>query len=257
MISFAKLFLRFSRRLLLFLLAVFILPALLHLGVWSLTDRPDGWRQATWSSAGILPLTPSPDEATIYVMTARTGGIKGAFATHSWLVLKPLGASTYDRYDVVGWGNPVRKNAYDADGHWYSNKPMISYRLTGKKAELLLPQVEKAIAAYRWRKRGDYTIWPGPNSNTFVASVLGQIPGLAAATPSTAIGRDFPVDGRWIGRRKNGALFATLGGYFGVVAGGGRGLEINFLGLVAGINPGALEVAIPAFGALRFPELGS
>ncbi|CTQ57826.1 hypothetical protein LA5095_01307 [Roseibium album] len=257
MISFAKLFLRFSRRLLLFLLAVFILPALLHLGVWSLTDRPDGWRQATWSSAGILPLTPSPDEATIYVMTARTGGIKGAFATHSWLVLKPLGASTYDRYDVVGWGNPVRKNAYDADGHWYSNKPKISYRLTGKKAELLLPQVEKAIAAYRWRKRGDYTIWPGPNSNTFVASVLGQIPGLAAATPSTAIGRDFPADGRWIGRRKNGALFATLGGYFGVVAGGGRGLEINFLGLVAGINPGALEVAIPAFGALRFPELAS
>ncbi len=249
--------LRFGRRLVLFLLAVFVLPALLHLGVWSLTERPDGWRHATWSSAGILPQSPAAHEAEIYVFTARTGGLKGAFATHSWLVLKPVGATRYDRYDVVGWGNPVRKNAYDADGHWYSNKPVINYRLTGDKAEKLLPQVENAIADYRWRERGDYKIWPGPNSNTFVASVLRQVPELAASTPTTAVGRDFPEDGRWFGRRKNGALYATLGGYFGVVLGGGTGLEINFLGLVAGINPNALEVSVPAFGALRLSNLDS
>lgn len=249
-----KLVFRFALRLVLFLLLVFILPALVHLGVWSMMDRPQGWRYATWASAGILPQEPPVDKAEIYVLTARTGGLKGAFATHSWIVLKPVGASTYDRYDVVGWGTPVRKNAYDADGHWYSNKPQINYHLTGKQAEALLPLVEEAIAAYRWRERGDYTIWPGPNSNTFVANVLDKVPALAAATPTTGVGRDFPADGRWIGQRSNGDLFATLGGYFGIVVGTGVGLEINFLGLVAGINPLALEVSIPAFGALRFAD---
>ncbi|WP_420333683.1 DUF3750 domain-containing protein [Roseibium sp.] len=248
----ASLTLRFARRTLVFLFAVFILPALLHLGVWSLKDRPQGWRYASWASAGILPEKPPVNQAEIYVLTARTGGMKGAFATHSWLVLKPRGAERYDRYDVVGWGTPVRKNAYDADGHWYSNKPVINYRLVGARAEELLPKVESAIEGYRWRERGDYTIWPGPNSNTFVETVLQQVPALAAATPSTAVGRDFPADGRWIGNRDDGAFFATAGGYFGFVIGGNAGLELNFLGLVAGINPAAARISIPAFGALDF-----
>lgn len=243
---------RFGLRFFLFLLVLFILPALIHLGVWSAMDQPNGWRQANWSSAGILSKKPVVNDAEVYVFTARTGGLKGAFATHSWLVLKPKGARRYDRYDVVGWGRPVRKNAYDADGHWYSNKPVINHHIVGEKAELLLPQVEKAIANYRWREQGDYILWPGPNSNTFVANVLRQVPELAAFTPSTAVGRDFPADGRWIGQRNDGALFATLGGYFGIVVGGGKGLEINFLGLVAGINPMAGQVLIPAFGAFGF-----
>ncbi|WP_343162568.1 DUF3750 domain-containing protein [Lentilitoribacter sp. Alg239-R112] len=221
------------------------------MGVWSLGDRPEGWRQANWSSAGVLPKNPPINKAEIYVLTARTGGMKGAFATHSWLVLKSAGARRYDRYEVVGWGSPLRKNAYDADGHWYSNKPVINHQITGKEAERLLPQIEKAISNYRWRQRGDYTLWPGPNSNTFVASILRQVPSLAASTPSTAVGRDFPADGKWAGRRSDGAVFATLGGYFGIVLGGSTGLEFNFLGLVAGVNPWAREVLIPAFGAVR------
>lgn len=252
MSSLIKLIYRLGLRFTLILLVLFILPALTHLGVWSMTDRPDGWRQANWSSAGILPQKPEPNEAAIFVMTARTGGLKGAFATHSWLVLKPLGATHYDRYEVVGWGSPIRKNGYDADAQWYSNTPVINHQIVGSKAEQLLPLVEQAIANYRWRERGDYTLWPGPNSNTFVASVLRQVPSLAATTPGTAVGRDFPDDGRWLGRHKDGALFATIGGYLGVVFGGGRGLEINFLGLVAGVNPTEREVLIPAFGAFRF-----
>lgn len=115
-----------------------------------------------------------------------------------------------------------------------------------------MPKIEEAIASYRWRERGDYTIWPGPNSNTFVANILRQVPNLSASAPSPAIGRDFPTDGRWIRGHKNGALFATLGGYLGVMVGGGNGVEINLLGLVAGINTNARQVLIPAFGAFNF-----
>ena len=83
------------------------------------------------------------------------------------------------------------------------------------------------------------------------------MPALAATTPSTAIGRDFPADGKWIGYRDDGAFFATAGGYFGFVIGSNVGLELNFLGLVAGVNPAAARVSIPAFGALDFNPLDS
>ena len=38
------------------------------------------------------------------VYAARTWGWKGAFAVHSWIVFKPEGAASYERYEVVGWG---------------------------------------------------------------------------------------------------------------------------------------------------------
>jgi hypothetical protein len=83
MMSIFILIFRLCRRFFYILLAIFILPALIHLGVWSVAERPSGWRQATWSSAGILDQSPPKNEVQIYVFTARTGGLKGALATHS------------------------------------------------------------------------------------------------------------------------------------------------------------------------------
>lgn len=235
-----------------FILAVFVLPALIHLAVWSFKERPNGWRQANWASAGILPHPPASDTASIRILAARTGGLKGAFATHSWIVIKRPGAADYDRYDVVGWGRPVRKNAYDADGRWYSNDPQVHFKLEGEQAADLIPQVEAAIANYRWSGFGDYTIWPGPNSNTFVASIVRAVPALGATVPSTAVGRDFPADGNWTGTSTNDAWRFSLGGYAGFVFSTKVGIEINFLGLVAGLNLLKGEIKIPAFGTYRW-----
>lgn len=235
----------------LFVLAVFVLPSLAHLAVWAAKDRPARWSEADWSSASVLPNPPVRKEAAIYVMAARTGGLKGAFATHSWLVLKQPGAERYDRYDVVGWGRPVRKNSYPADGRWYSNIPSIQHAISGAEAASLIPRIEAEIANYRWSRSGDYSIWPGPNSNTFVAHILRTVPGLRATTPSTAVGRDYPSTGQWLGRTANGSLYASLAGYAGLMIGEDTGLEINFLGLVAGINPMRGEIKVPAFGSYR------
>ena len=37
----------------------------------------------------------------------------------------------------------------------------------------------------------DYRIWPGPNSNSFVAHVLREVPELGTTLPPNATGRDF------------------------------------------------------------------
>jgi hypothetical protein len=237
------------RYVLLALVVVFILPVLLRAALWFLQEHPDNWYTADWSSSGLLPEPRRDPEPSIRVLSARTGGLKGVVSTHSWLVLKARNAERYDRYDVVGWGDPVQRNRQPADGRWYSNDPVIVFELKGAEAERLLPKVQAAIRGYQWSGRGSYRIWPGPNSNTIVATVLAAVPELRADLPPTAIGRDFPA-GSWIRRTPLGGLSATLGGFAGITMGWREGVEIDLFGLVAGVRFAGPALILPAFGAL-------
>ena len=239
------------------LTALFVLPAALSVGWWISLDRPGSWHDADWSSASILLPAAAEPEAVIHIMAARTGGLKGALSTHSWIVTKRAGASAYDRYDKVGWGNPVRRNAYAADARWYSNAPFFVKTVRGERAALLIPKVEAAIATYPHSARGGYRIWPGPNSNSFVAHVLRQVPELDATLPATAVGRDYLADGSawgsfWHVDADGLDAKLSLAGYAGISAGMRSGLEINFLGLVAGVDVRHPALKLPGFGRLGF-----
>ncbi len=241
---------RLVKLMLIFVLAVFVLPVVAHSVVWLAKERPSSWRNADWSASGVLPDATDVGDAVIHVMAARTGGYKGIVSVHSWLVLKKKGARNYDRYDVVGWGRPVRHNAYAPDGRWYSNAPEIVHTVRGEAAERAIPRLEAAIKSYRWSEYGDYTIWPGPNSNTFVASVLANVPEIGGRVPPTAVGRDFPADGRWIGRGPGGGWRVTLNGLAGFTVGVIEGFEIHLLGLVAGIEIRRPALLVPGFGRI-------
>ncbi len=231
---------------------IFLLPAAGTAAWWASLDRPSSWRSADWSASGILPRSETIDGPAIFLMAARTGGLKGAFSVHCWLVIKRDAGSGYDRYDKVGWGRPVRKNAYAPDARWYSNKPQIVASVTGRQAAQLVDKAEAAIAAYPFSGKGDYTIWPGPNSNSFVAHVLRAIPEMGAQMPPNAIGRDyapgfasFHIEGRT-------DVHATLGGLLGFSVGLHSGIELHILGLVAGIDIARPALKIPAYGRAGF-----
>jgi len=244
---------RIVRFILLGFLVVFVLPTLAFAALWLSQERPASWRAADWSSAGLLPPPAEAPEASIHILAARTGGLKGIVSVHSWIVLKRAGAKSYERYDVVGWGQPVRRNHRPADGRWYSNEPLVVYRATGEGAERLIPRIEAAIRAYPWQAAGSYRSWPGPNSNTFVAWVLSQLPEIAARMPPTAIGRDFPVNGSWLARLPSGGIALSLGGLAGLTIGARAGLEVNLLGLVAGVSLAEPGLIVPAFGLVALP----
>jgi len=232
-----------------FILIVFILPTAATTVWWMLQERPNSWRSADWSASGVLPVVKDAEDAAVYVMAARLGGLKGAISVHSWIVTKARGAASYNRYDVVGWGNPVRRNGYPADGRWYSNQPVIMHAVTGAQAEALIPRVEAAVAAYPYSRAGDYVVWPGPNSNSFVAWVLKQVPDIGARMPPNATGRDYApgvFDINW--SPKTWDLHVTLGGFVGVSIGATAGFEMHFLGVVAGIDVTEPALKIPAFG---------
>lgn len=241
---------------LLFVLIVFVLPTAATIAWWELKDRPESWRTADWSASGILKAADSDPEAAIYVLAARTGGLKGALSVHSWIVFKKAGPSAYVRYDKVGWGMPVRRNAYAPDGRWYSNIPKVVHAVRGEEAVRLIPKVEAAIETYPYAMRGGYRIWPGPNSNSFVAHVLREVPELDARMPPNAAGRDYApglASLRWL---PEGGVHATLGGLIGFSAGLKAGLEIHFLGLVAGVDFARPALKIPALGRIGLTETG-
>lgn len=244
---------RIANSILLTVLVVFILPTFVFAVLWLAEERPRSWRAADWSSSGLLPPAALAPEASIHILAARTGGLKGIVAVHSWIVLKHAEAGSYDRYDVVGWGEPVRRNHRPADGRWYSNEPVIVYQANGETAARLIPQVEAAIRDYRWSARGSYRSWPGPNSNTFVAWVLATVPEIPARMPPTAIGRDFPVNGSWFHRLPSGGFSLSLGGLAGLTAGPREGLEVSLFGLVAGFSLSDPGLIVPAFGLVALP----
>ncbi len=55
----------------------------------------------------------------------------------------------------------------------------------------MIPAIEQAVEDYRYSEVGDYRLWPGPNSNSFIAAILREVPGMNATMPPNAIGRDF------------------------------------------------------------------
>lgn len=226
----------------------FLLPLAAAAVWWTTVERPGSWRAADWSSAGLLPPASAVPDATIHVLAARTGGLKGAASVHSWLVWKPAGPAPWTRAEVVGWGTPVRRDAYAPDGRWYSNAPSFVGTVTGARAAALIPGIEATIAAYPFGGRGAYVIWPGPNSNTFVGHVLRENPGLGIALPPHAVGKDYIGPGLRARRDAGGDLHLSVGGYAGLSVGPRTGVEIHLLGQTFGFDIRNPALKLPGIG---------
>jgi hypothetical protein len=234
------------------ILAIFLIPIAARAALFAYSDAPRSYRDADWSSTGTLPPAAQEKDARILVMTGTAGAWKGVFAVHSWIVLKRENAPAWTRYDVVGWGEPLRRNNWPIDGRWYGNAPVVLADLRGAEAERLIPKIEGAIRDYRYGHAGDYRVWPGPNSNSFVAAVLRAVPELGVQLPPNAVGRDFR-DGFYAGRTDSGTgVEINLWGYAGVKIGWVEGIEINLVGLVAGVDLRHPAIKLPGYGRIGF-----
>ena len=243
---------RLSRRKLIMLaiFAVFFVPLLARAALYAAGKDPRSWRDADWSSTGLLPKAADDKPARVIVFTGKAGAWKGIFAVHSWIVIKPAGAREWIRYDVVGWDNPVRTNGWPADGRWFGNMPVAIADISGPAAEKLIPRIEAAVKAYNYRHAGDYRIWPGPNSNSFTAAILRAVPELGVALPPNAVGRDFRSR-PYVGLTDSGTgVEFNLFGVAALKLGWVEGVELDLLGLVAGLDLRRPGVKLPGFGRI-------
>jgi hypothetical protein len=239
-----------------FILLAIILPVMAGTALSLSRGWAESWRTAEWGSSRLLPEAADVPDPRVMILAARTGRWKSIFAEHMSIVLKAQGANEWTRYDVVGWGTPVRRNGWAADAFWYGNRPYIVAEISGAEAKALIPRVEAAIAAYPYAARGDYTVWPGPNSNSFVAWVVRNTDGFSAELPPVAVGKDYLGEGLRMARAASGSgVVFSAGGFLGLTLAWEEGLEINLLGTAIGIDPNDLAVKLPSLGKLSLLEV--
>ena len=212
----------------------------------------EDWQSADRSGAGIAPDPETSREAVVQVYSARAFNWRGMFAVHTWIAVKRPDAGHYVVHQVMGWrafrNLPVVVSARDVpDRSWFGNRPEILVDLRGESAEALIEPIERAVASYPFADT--YRIWPGPNSNTFVAHVGRQVPALRLDLPSTAIGKDYFTNGGIVGPPPSGAGWQlSLFGVLGLILSPREGLEINLLGMSFGIDPVPPAIKLPGLG---------
>lgn len=212
------------------------------------------WRTASRASAGIAPDPQLVREAVVQVYAARAYAWRGAFGVHTWIAVKPTDAENYTVYQVIGWRTVRGMEALmvdqrPADQRWFGALPELLVDLRGPDVDAIIARVDKA--AHSYPHNGNYTVWPGPNSNSFVAHVAREVPELRLDLPPTAIGKDYLPNGDIVARAPSGTGWqVSLFGLLGVLAAEKEGLEINILGLTFGVNPLQLAVKLPFVGRI-------
>ena len=153
------------------------------------------WRTASREPAGIATPPSEDSRAIIEFYAADAFSWRGWFAVHPWLALKEENATQYHVYEVIGWqvrrGLPAIRQYQTPtpDRYWYGSKPQLLLSIKGDKAARLIPKILAAIALYPWVN--EYSVFPGPNSNTFVAWIGLQVPELELELPFSAIGSGY------------------------------------------------------------------
>lgn len=212
-------------------------------------DTAVPWHEADRGRSGLAPEAQVHPDAVVQVYAARAFRWRGVLAVHTWIATKEPDADHYRVFEVTGWGRArVIGVAGDPDRNWFGNAPDMLADYRGAEAEALIGAIEDAVA--RYPHRGEYQVWPGPNSNTFTAWVAREVDGLNVAFPSTAIGKDY-LSGAWVAPMPSGTGYQlSMNGVFGVGVAREEGLELNLLGLVLGIEPRRLGVKLPGVGSL-------
>jgi hypothetical protein len=138
-----------------------------------------------------------------------------------------------------------------APDRWFGSAGELYAEKRGAGVDDLIKRIEKLAGAYPYAKQ--YTLWPGPNSNTFVAYITRAVPELKADLPATAIGKDY-LGGSVFSSAPSGSGFQfSLAGLLGMSASGVEGLELNILSLNFGVGPSGLK--LPLLGRIGTPRI--
>lgn len=237
----------------LFLAGLYLVPVLAAL------CRPDPrggvpWRQARRDASGLSPDPTATPEAVVQVFAAPAVSWRGIFAVHTWIAVKPTGASRFTRYEVVGFGvangaPAVRVDRMEPDAYWFGAPPQLLLDRRGPGVDEMIDQVCAAVASYPYPHF--YRAWPGPNSNTFLAHIAREVPGLALHLPSTAVGKDFlPGLGLFAAAPSGSGFQVSLYGLVGILVAVKEGVELNLLGLSLGVDLARPAFKLPAIGRL-------
>jgi hypothetical protein len=201
----------------------------------------------------LAPKAKNYHAGVIQVYAARTRGAKQAVSVHTWISVKRSGEQHYTSYEIIGWrlrrsnsALVVRESLPDRD--WWGSQPELLVDYREMDADKLITRLETAVANYPYKNQ--YQAYPGPNSNTFTATIARELPELGLDLPSTAIGKDYRRFSDSIGRSSSGGIQASFYGLLGIALGIEEGIELNILGLNFELDVFDLAIELPAIGRI-------
>lgn len=222
------------------------------------TSCANDWRTASKDSAGIAPHPDELNEAIVQVYVARTVRWRGWFAVHPWIAWKLKDEKQYTVTQVIGWrvrrGQSAVVTEQDIpDRHWFGSEPTLISDIRGEKAERAIARLKELIPTYPYAN--EYSAWPGPNSNSYIAHLIRQTPELDVELPPHAIGKDWLVDYTLLAPTASGTGFQfSAFGLLGLSLGLAEGIEVNVLGLNFGIDFWKPALKLPMVGRLGFSD---
>lgn len=223
------------------------------------SDSRTAWWELRRDSSNQAPRATETNEAIVQVYAARAARWRGSFGVHTWVVTKRQSEKRYTRMEVIGysvsWGrDAVRIRNSSPDGYWFGNRPYLLRDIRGgDKVDAIIDRLHQAASDYPYNHT--YKVWPGPNSNTFTAFLARAVPELRLELPATAIGKDYVEWKQVVSISPSGTgVQLSLKGYGGVLLGLEEGLELNVLGLTAGIDLAPPALKLPAVGRIGFSD---
>ena len=155
-----------------------------------------------WAVSALLEPEPvvsdhSSQGAVVRVYGADVWGMRGHFAIHTWVATKTADERNFTIAQVIGWrlrrhGTALSVTTGNPNRPWFDSPPILLHEITGEEAEALVPKVRDAVRTYPYART--YTMWPGPNSNSFTQWIALQVPELGLDLPVKAIGQSWMTE---------------------------------------------------------------
>ncbi|MBX2869041.1 MAG: DUF3750 domain-containing protein [Acidiferrobacterales bacterium] len=241
-------------RSLLAIFALYIVPVSYQLAAYHFEWKPAiAWASVGRSGERLAQDPSTTDDAIIQVYAARAMRWRGALGVHTWIAVKKSNQDFYTRLDVMGYAlrwsdETVQIRRGQPDRYWYGNEPELLRELRGgDEVDAMIDDIFSIASSYQYNSQ--YSVWPGPNSNTFVAHLVREIPALSVDLPPTAVGKDYLPGNGLINTPASGkGLQLSISGLLGIVISPEEGLELNLLGMTAGIDLFPPAIKLPGVG---------
>lgn len=194
-----------------------------------------------------------------YVYQGRLLGARYPLAVHTWFAYRQTRSELFTvvhyMYRVPG-EDYAGIHSFETDQpseYWGSDPGTVICSRYQQPAAKAISDLKAQLSQYP--QDGSYWLFPGPNSNTFIAYTIDQLALSSCELPATAIGKDFPVNYMPVAATPSGTGFRlSLLGIAGLTLGIEEGIQINLLGLSFGIDFKPFALQLPFIGRLGYSQ---
>lgn len=171
-----------------------------------------------------------------------------SWAHHAWVDLKRGDRATWERIESGGRFGIMHMDLTPEEArldHRFDDRTIrLLGWVEGDAARAAIGNLDAARDELAARYRDGYTLWPGPNSNTYVRELLASVPEASFVFDPNCVGKDYSP---WLGlgatASKTGVRLDTA--VLGAAVGLREGLELHVLQLTVGISLDPPGLSLP------------